>query len=458
MGVSPFAKTGSSSPAKANRRRSTRIDYETPVILSGRDASGQTFREQTTTLVVNLHGAKVRTTRQVLVGMLVTVESVRTGKTAKAVCVNTYEPEAGKPFHEIALQCVQPGNLWGVPNPPADWAEVEAELGGQGQGPQAARASVIPFKPAAAPAPPPPLPATALPVAPGSLVPVEAQLAEFEERAARMMESLLEALRVQTSVTVRDFLAAGEERLTRLASDAETRVRERTGQALTELKANLETLRTEAMGEMMQNALLEFQQRLSEQSSALEGEIAERARLVSVRAEERLAQAASRSEALADSKWMELEQRMRALATETENRIRQQIEQVMSDKGPVIPAMQERAEALSARLETRLTQNTSKTLTEFDAALATFRNRLGELTAKADAQFSERTEKAFADFEASLASFRSDLEDELTVRREEAVQAVEQALRSRLAAMLSGLTGASPESRPAPTPKEAGNK
>ena len=131
MGQSPFSKRGNTPLPGAARRRSTRIDYQTPVILSGRDATGQPFREETTTLIVNFHGAKVRTAHPVLVGMLVAVESVRTGQASKAVCVCTYTPTTEQPYPAIAVQLVQPGNIWGVENPPPDWETVESELGGR---------------------------------------------------------------------------------------------------------------------------------------------------------------------------------------------------------------------------------------------------------------------------------------------------------------------------------------
>ena len=61
---SPFSR----QPGGTNRRRSTRVDLVLPVVLSGRDASGETFREETQTATVNLHGAKIETTRNVLGG------------------------------------------------------------------------------------------------------------------------------------------------------------------------------------------------------------------------------------------------------------------------------------------------------------------------------------------------------------------------------------------------------
>jgi hypothetical protein len=456
MGLSPFAKRDTSPLAKSNRRRSSRIDYETPVILSGRDATGQAFREESVTSIVNLHGAKVRTRHQVLVGMLVTVESVKTGKVGKAVCVNTYPAEAGEDFHSIAVQVVQPGNLWGVENPPADWAEVEAELGGRSQ---AARAAAVPAKSAApAPTPAPAAPVVPAPAAPVNRAPVDAQMADFEERASRMIESIMETLRVQANVIGRDFLATYEQRLTALQGEAESRLSERVEHATTELSAVVETLRTEAMAEMVREALVEYQQRLEGLSEESGNRISERIQAVLGQGEERLGRAASQSAAQTQAAQAAFERRVQALITETEKRINQYAQQAASEKGPAFAAIQGRVEAISQHIEKRIAENTSQAVGELETALGTIRSRLAESTLKADAQFTERTDKAFAEFEAALVNFRSDLEDELSARRNEAIQEVEEALRSRVAAMLSGMLGTPQDGRPVASLNAPGKK
>src|SRR6185503_17061011 len=111
MGHGPFAARKSDAQSAANRRRSTRIDFETPIILSGRDAIGETYRDETITEIVNIHGARIRTDRKVLVGMLVAVQCIKTGRGSKGVCVNTYKPTPEAPHAGIAVQILQPGNI-----------------------------------------------------------------------------------------------------------------------------------------------------------------------------------------------------------------------------------------------------------------------------------------------------------------------------------------------------------
>ncbi len=124
MDKHPFSKPTDTQDALASRRRSTRIEFTTTVLLSGKDAGGTPFREFTQTITVNLHGCKVRTSYRIIVGMLVNIECPKAGTSGKGVCVRVWDPVPGAAGHEIAVQLIKPQNLWGVPNPPADWEMV----------------------------------------------------------------------------------------------------------------------------------------------------------------------------------------------------------------------------------------------------------------------------------------------------------------------------------------------
>jgi len=358
--------------------------------------------------------------------MLVTVESLRVGVTAKAVCVNTYAPTPDDPYPAIAVQLVRPGNIWGVENPPADWATVAAELGG---GPPASETATrppgVPFKSPSLPTAPSPRPFPSY-----GRTGLEAPLPEFEQRAARLMDSVLEAMRVQASALVRDTLASYEQRVAALAADGEARVARRAEQAASDVAATVETLRTEAVADLVQDALQGFHQRMGELAAEEEGRVAHRAELIFAQSEDRVAQIVARGTGQANAIAATLEQRLNALKSETES-------------GPALPGhadreadqafevLQKRAQNLATSLENRVVQRTSQALADLDAALELFRKRLAEISGEASSRISERTDKAFAEFEAALVAFRSDLDDELAVRREQLVQKAEQAGQSR---------------------------
>ncbi len=176
MNDKPFPSKADSQASFSNRRRSTRINFTTPVFISGRDAGGQPYRELTQTVIVNLHGCKLRTSYRVLVGMQLTLECPKAGTACKAVCVRAWDPPAGVAGHEIAMQLVKPQNLWGVLNPPPDWEIVTKNMiqGRPGQGepparvppPAAAPPAAVPSRPlpppSTAPAQPPPIAAPSI--------------------------------------------------------------------------------------------------------------------------------------------------------------------------------------------------------------------------------------------------------------------------------------------------------
>lgn len=230
MGRSPFATKDLFPQARSNRRRSTRIDFITPVILAGRDASGQTFHEETVTAVVNLHGARVRTAHQVMVGMIVTVQNPGTGQGGKAICVEVYEPPEGQTVHEIGIQLVQPGNIWGVENPPPDWENVAAQLGGR-----VPVAEPVPKTNAVGMKPAPETRVTPTGMTSG-LTP-EVRLADLEQRAARLMDSVLDILRIQADAAVRTSLQEFEKRLETIVMAADSQLRDRAEQAGGELES-----------------------------------------------------------------------------------------------------------------------------------------------------------------------------------------------------------------------------
>jgi hypothetical protein len=235
MDKHPFSHAATSQEPSASRRRSSRIEFVTPVFLSGRDASGQRFRELTQTAAVNLHGCKLRTSYHVLVGMLVTLECPRTGTTGKAVCVRVWDAPQGEGGHEIAVQLIKPQNLWGVAEPPADWAVVTKTLV-EGPPPQAEPPTPAEELPLPVVPPPSPVVAAPAPEADTSVtvadqpslgtLSVDLRLAELEGRSARLLESFLDIMRRQAEEISRTSLEEFRQQIEVLLRDAEERLRQ----------------------------------------------------------------------------------------------------------------------------------------------------------------------------------------------------------------------------------------
>jgi len=359
MGRSPFAAKESSSKSASRQRRSTRIDFTTPVILTGRDASGQSFREETETSIVNLHGAKVRTNYAIMVGMIVTLEIVRTGQGGKAVCVHVYEPSMDETAHSIAVQLVQPGNIWGVENPPPDWETVESELGGRHFAAKTPdlKATVMTVKPL--------LDVPASPTPAASRGDADAMFADLEKRSARLMESVLDILRIQADGAVRSSLQEVEKQVENMVTAGGVRLQERADQVGVELEMTLEAFRTEAMGEVVREALQGFQERLD------------------------------------------------ALSTEAELRMTRRAQQVETDFEAGLKDFQKRLETLQADGDARIKRSSEEALTEYEAKLQTVQQRQGTQAAEAEAKISRLADQAIAKLEASRQNLQQ-LQEKMT--------------------------------------------
>jgi hypothetical protein len=224
MGTNPFFKSPFSRQGGINRRRSTRIDWQVRIVLTGRDAKGETFREDTHTVKVNLHGAKLKTSREILVGMQVAIENPQTGACEKGVCVRIEEDVPGEDARYIAVQLVRPGNIWGVNEPPEDWEVVAENM----LGPAAGRGE----KPAS-------------PSSPSASPIIESQAVTWEQQSAELVESALQILRRQIEALLSASLGEFEKRMRLLEKETSQRLEERSGKALREVSTLVKGMREE---------------------------------------------------------------------------------------------------------------------------------------------------------------------------------------------------------------------
>ena len=135
------------SPTKQSRadtqgsagRRSTRLAIPISVAISGKDAGGKTFKENTRTIVINKHGAKISSAHQLTLGTELSVENRALGVSAKTNVVWLGDKKSPKDAGEIGVQLREAGNIWGVEFPPEDWQEgAPTGPGGQRLDPPAA--------------------------------------------------------------------------------------------------------------------------------------------------------------------------------------------------------------------------------------------------------------------------------------------------------------------------------
>ena len=100
------------SPESRRSRRSSRMKCDVLVELQG-----ERIAYAGETVVVNLHGALIRTSAILELGNLVTIHVQQTGKVAPGrVVFASYEKS---PHYGVELD--KPANIWGLTDPPADW-------------------------------------------------------------------------------------------------------------------------------------------------------------------------------------------------------------------------------------------------------------------------------------------------------------------------------------------------
>lgn len=103
-------------------RRSTRIYLSLPIVIQGKDAQQKAFREDTRTLIVNRHGARLITSQQLVVGAEILVENpaLRSMVKANVVWVSARQDTTGR--REAGIQLAESRNIWGIEFPSDDWS------------------------------------------------------------------------------------------------------------------------------------------------------------------------------------------------------------------------------------------------------------------------------------------------------------------------------------------------
>lgn len=98
----------------AESRRSTRVPLKVVIAARGLNESLITDGE---TIVVNRHGARIRCTAPLHVGLEIEVHVIITDKrtAAKVVYIHPKRPQI------CGIELAEPGNIWGISFPPDDW-------------------------------------------------------------------------------------------------------------------------------------------------------------------------------------------------------------------------------------------------------------------------------------------------------------------------------------------------
>jgi hypothetical protein len=113
-------------PHPGPRRRSQRVLMQVPVKLTGVDAQGAKFEEETETLAINAHGALVLIQARLTSGSKVQLQHKRTSEEQECHVVFLGPVRGNKA--EIGLEFSAPRpQFWRVAFPPEDWSPKSPE-------------------------------------------------------------------------------------------------------------------------------------------------------------------------------------------------------------------------------------------------------------------------------------------------------------------------------------------
>lgn len=105
----------------ASVRRSQRVWFTSPIRVSGSNAAGTQWSEETSTLIVSAHGALILLEHSVVQDQTLTLSRLNFPE-ERACRVAMVGKQTGGML-EVGLELLGPyNNFWNVPNPPADWA------------------------------------------------------------------------------------------------------------------------------------------------------------------------------------------------------------------------------------------------------------------------------------------------------------------------------------------------
>lgn len=112
----------SSTFNKAEVRGGTRIPCEIPITLISPDPA-HPVSESCHIVLVNLRGCAARSRGSVAVGTTVHLQGLPTTAQVTGKVVNCISLGEHEKLWLLGLALDEPGNVWGIPTPPDDWAQ-----------------------------------------------------------------------------------------------------------------------------------------------------------------------------------------------------------------------------------------------------------------------------------------------------------------------------------------------
>jgi len=102
------------------QRRSSRLQFRRRIKISGVDAQGTEFNEDTETICLSKFGASLRSDHKFSLGQTLTVQTLDQGHTGQFQVVWIGEVDT-REEGEIGIEWLDARRFWGIEFPPEDW-------------------------------------------------------------------------------------------------------------------------------------------------------------------------------------------------------------------------------------------------------------------------------------------------------------------------------------------------
>ena len=102
------------------RRRASRLPHRARIILSGTDADGFNFAEETETLTISKNGLSVRVSYDLAPGQELSIRTKDRNRVAQFQIVWVGQPNTPSDGR-VGMEWVEPQRFWGIEFPPDNW-------------------------------------------------------------------------------------------------------------------------------------------------------------------------------------------------------------------------------------------------------------------------------------------------------------------------------------------------
>lgn len=329
--------------------KSSRIAIAIPVNITGKDATGHSFKETTRTVEIDRQGGRILTLHQLAVGASISIENPSLGQTALAKVVNCINRRSRQGPSQIDIELAdlpelfEAASIWGVKGR----GEATTPAGDRGAaGLEAAHSAGAPVSVASATADPPKLPEPPA-VAVVAVAPAAGPAREPSLAAKQDVVEELQRVRLKMQASFESRAAEQQRQLAEMAASGVREVQRRSDSLVQEFQSRLENALRESQQKGMTEATAELRQLVENSQESTAQHLARQSELAAESLNEQLKK--STTAAAADA-----EQRLASLSKAAVEALEEQVRAAQGNTQAAVDAVTFQAQAVTEECRSRL--------------------------------------------------------------------------------------------------------